>query len=180
MALKATVHRVSLDVADIERGYYANHSLTLARHPSETEERLMLRVLAFALHAGPELEFGRGISTAEDPDLWQRDATGNIVLWVELGLPDERRLRRAAGRAARVLVLAYGGRGAIEPWWERNGAALARLDKLRVLVIPAEASRQLATLADRTMQVQCTIQDGHALVVSGERSVVIEPQLLHG
>jgi uncharacterized protein YaeQ len=180
MALKATVYRLTLDVADIDRGYYASHALTLARHPSETEERLMLRVLAFALHADPALEFGRGISTAEDPDLWLRNDDGTIRLWIDLGLPDERALRRAAGRARQVVVIAHGGRGAIELWLERNRAALARLHALRVLAIDADTARALAELADRAMQLQCTIQDGHALFTAGDRTVLVEPRVLHG
>ena len=110
MALKATIYKAAVQVADIDRGYYADHELTLARHPSETEPRLMLRLLAFALNAAEGLEFGRGISTDDEPDLWQRDATGRILHWIDLGLPDERRLRRAAGRADRVTLYAYGRR----------------------------------------------------------------------
>ena len=102
MALGATVHRAELELADIDRGVYGSHTLTLARHPSETEERLMLRLLAWAMFADPDLEFGRGISTEEDPDLWLRRPDGTIALWIEVGLPEEKRLRRAAGRPARA------------------------------------------------------------------------------
>lgn len=112
MALKSTVFRAELQVSDLDRHYYAAHALTLARHPSETDERMMVRLLAFALFAGERLEFGRGLSTEDEPALWRKDLTGAVELWIEVGLPDERALRRACGRAERVAVLCYGGRGA--------------------------------------------------------------------
>ena len=124
MALKATIFKAALQIADMDRGYYADHALTIARHPSETDERMMLRVLAFALHAGPGLEFGKGLSTDDEPDLWQRDLTGRIRLWVDVGLPDEKLVRRGCGRADEVVIYAY-GRGA-ELWWERSRSALER------------------------------------------------------
>jgi uncharacterized protein YaeQ len=178
MAPRATVHRAELDVADIDRGYYASHSLTLARHPSETEERLMLRLLAWALYADPALEFGRGLSTEEDPDLWLREPDGTIRLWVEVGLPEERRLRRAAGRARDVVVVAYGGRGAVEPWWERSRESLERLPSLRVLAVPSVQSRALAGLAERAMHLQVTLQEAQIVVTNAAHAVVIEPQVL--
>src|SRR5690242_13559913 len=110
MALKSTIFKATLAVADLDRGYYAEHALTVARHPSETDERMMVRLLAFALHADERLEFGRGISSDDEPALWLKEYSGEIRLWIEVGLPDERLLRRAAGRADQVVVLAYGGR----------------------------------------------------------------------
>src|SRR6185436_13552241 len=104
MALKSTVFRAELAVADIDRGYYADHPLVLARHPSETDERMMVRLLAFALHADPLLAFGKGLSTDEEPDLWRRDLTGAIGLWIDVGRPDERRVKKACGRADQVIV----------------------------------------------------------------------------
>src|SRR5437762_3482931 len=124
MALKATIFKVDLSVADIDRGYYADHSLTIARHPSETDERMMVRVLAFALHAGERLEFGRGLSSEDEPDLVQRDLTGAIECWIEVGLPDEREVRKACGRAREVHVLAY-GRG-VDLWWQGARQTLDR------------------------------------------------------
>jgi len=177
MALKSTIHRAELAIADIDRGNYSSHSLTLARHPSETEERLMVRVLAFALFADAELEFGRGLSSEDEPDLWLKDDTGAIRLWIELGLPEERRLRRAAGRAQRLVVLAYGGR-AVDVWWERNREALAKLPALTVLSVPWEASRALAALAARSMRLQCTVQEQQIWLSDETRSVLIEPVTL--
>jgi uncharacterized protein YaeQ len=159
MALKATIFKAALQIADMDRGYYADHALTIARHPSETDERMMLRLLAFALHAGPGLEFGKGLSTDDEPDLWQRDLTGRIRLWIDVGLPDEKLVRRGCGRADEVVVYRY-GRGA-ELWWERSRAALERARNLRVMGVPVAASQELAKLAQRSMQLQCTIQEGH-------------------
>ncbi|MBL8471545.1 MAG: YaeQ family protein [Rhodocyclaceae bacterium] len=175
MALKSTICKAALDVADIERGHYAHYDLVLARHPSETEERMMLRLAAFALHAGERLEFGRGVSNDDEAALWQRDHAGNIELWMEVGLPDERRLRRASGRAARVIVYAYGG---VEPWWDKQGAALARLPRLSVHAIAAREVEALALLADRSMRLQCTIQEGRLWLSDATRSVEIAPHCL--
>ena len=130
MALKSTVFKAQLQVSDLDRHHYAAYPLTLARHPSETDERMMLRVLAFALNAGEGLEFGKGISS-DEPALWQHDATGLVEHWIELGLPDEAALRRACGKAGEVTVYAYGER-AIAPWWQKNGNALAQIGRAHV------------------------------------------------
>src|SRR5881227_3379753 len=140
MALKATIFKPDLSVADIDRGYYRDHALTIARHPSETDERMMVRLLAFALHADERLEFGRGLSTEDEPTLWQRDLTGSIEKWIDVGLPDQREVRKACGRAREVHVLAYGGRAA-ELWWQGACEKLKRQDRLAVSEVPIEASR---------------------------------------
>ena len=171
MALKATIFKAALQIADMDRGYYADHALTIARHPSETDERMMLRVLAFALHAGPGLEFGKGLSTDDEPDLWQRDLTGRIRLWIDVGLPDEKLVRRGCGRSDEVVIYAY-GRGA-ELWWERSRGALERARNLRVLSVPAAASQALARLAQRAMQLQCTVQDGHVWLSDNDGAVEV-------
>src|SRR5512139_3719436 len=121
MALRATVYRADLTVSDLDRGVYSQHALTLARHPSETEERLVVRLLAFALHADEALTFGRGVGTEDEPALWRRDDTGQINLWIEIGQPDEKTLRQACGRATQVVVYAYGARSA-EVWWANQRA----------------------------------------------------------
>lgn len=179
MAIKSTVFKAKLGVADMDRPYYGEHVLTMAKHPSETNERLMVRLLAFALFADERLEFGRGLSTDDEPAVWLRDYTGDVRLWIEVGLPDERVLRRACGRADTVVVLAYGGRQ-VDAWWAKDGAAVARLDKLRVLALNSEESMGLATLADRGMDLQCTIQDGQVWVTNGSNTVSIEPRKLQG
>ena len=176
MALKSTIFKAGLSIADIDRGYYRDHALTLARHPSETDERMMVRVLAFALHADDGLTFGRGLSTEDEPDLWQRDLTGAVERWIEVGLPEEREVRKACGRAREVHVLAYGGR-AVDLWWQAACEAFERQPRLGVSEVPFEASRALAHLATRSMRLQITIQDGHVLVADDANSVSIELQV---
>ncbi|HEX4986813.1 MAG TPA: YaeQ family protein [Burkholderiales bacterium] len=179
MALKSTIFKAGLQIADMDRGYYRDHALTLARHPSETDERMMVRLLAFALHAGDALAFGTGLSTGDEPDLWRRDLTGDIEEWIDVGLPDEKRLRKACGRAAAVHVYAYGGRAA-DVWWRQNGGALARLDRLRVVNLPLAATQALGALAARTMQLQATIQDGQAWLADDKTAVQVDLQWLQG
>lgn len=176
MALKATVYKAELQIADMDRGYYATHNLTLARHPSETDARLLLRVLAFARHAHAELGFTKGLSTDDEPDLWQKDLTGNIELWIELGQPDEKRLRKACGRARQVVVYCHSGHSA-ELWREKTGADLQRFANLQVINIPADTAQALERLAQRSMQLQCTIQDGQIWLGDTETSLLIEPQV---
>jgi uncharacterized protein YaeQ len=173
MALKATICKADLHIADMGRNYYAEHALTVARHPSETDERMMLRILAFALNADEQLAFGKGLSDTDEPDLWQKDLTGAIAHWIEVGQPDEKRLLRACGRAARVTVYAYGSRA--ETWWKAIAGKLARAKNLAVWRIPAEASEALAGLAARSMQLQCTVQDGQIWLSDASRTVHFEP-----
>lgn len=173
MALKSTIYKAELSIADIDRGYYHDHTLTIARHPSETDERMMVRVLAFALYADEALGFGRGLSTEDEPDLWRHDITGAIEQWIEVGLPDEREVRKACGRAHEVVILAYGGRAA-DLWWEGVREKLERQEKLLVVEVPFEASRALVQLAGRSMRLQVTIQEGHVLVTDGSATVPVE------
>jgi len=176
VALKATIFKVELQVSDLDRHYYAGHALTVARHPSETDQRMMVRLLAFALHADPDLTFTRGLSSDDEPDLWRHAPDGSIELWIETGLPDERRVRKACGRAGRVVVFTYGGRAA-DLWWERNGAALGRHTNLVVVNVPAEASEELAGLAQRSMRLDCTIDGGVAWLADDAVSVEVTLQV---
>lgn len=179
MAAKAVVYKAQLNVADTDRGYYADHALTLALHPSETEERLAIRLLAFALFADERLEFTRGLSTDDEPDLWQKDLTGDIERWIEVGQPDDSRIRKACNRAREVVVVTYGAR-APEPWWDKIAPALQRFENLTVLRIPADACIALTAMVTRAMQWQVTIQDGVAFVSSGEHNVEVAPVCWRG
>jgi len=172
MALKATIFKANLHIADMDRNYYAEHALTVARHPSETDERMMARILAFALNAHERLAFGKGLSDTDEPDLWQKDLTGAIAHWIEVGQPDDKRLLRACGRAERVTVYAYGSR--VEAWWKSIADNLSRAKNLTVWRMPAEASRALAGLAARSMQLQCTVQDGQLWLSDAATTVQIE------
>jgi uncharacterized protein YaeQ len=172
MALKATIYKADVQVADMDRHYYQDHALTLARHPSETEERLMVRLAAFLRHADPALAFGKGLSDAEEPDLWQRDLTGAIDLWIEVGQPDERRILKACGRARKVLVYSYGNTGLV--WWGQMGNRVERANNLGVFHLSAAVGSGLAALANRNMQLQCTIQDGLMWIASSTDTVQVD------
>ncbi len=176
MALKATIFKADLQIADMDRHYYGDHALTIARHPSETDERMMMRLLAFALHAHEALVFGKGLSTDDEPDLWQKDLTGAIDLWIEVGQPDDKRLLKACGRSAQVVVYSYGG--ASNVWWGQAAAKVERAKNLRVLNLAPSTSLALAKLAQRTMQLQCTIQDGQIWFSGGDNTVQLELNLL--
>lgn len=176
MALNATVVKVELQVTDMDRHYYASHNLTLAQHPSETDGRLMVRLLAFALHADERLEFGRGLSTEAEPDLWRRDYTGDIEQWIDLGQPDEARIRKACGRSQQVVVVNYGGNSA-NIWWDKHAASLGRLGNLRVLDIAPEAVTDMVELMQRGMRLTAMIQDGELQLMSDARNVVLTPRV---
>lgn len=174
MALTATIFKATLQISDMDRSYYAEHLLTLARHPSETDERMMVRLLAFALHAGEQLNFTKGLCVDEEPDLWQMSLSNEIEIWIDVGLPDERRLRKACNRAQEVYLYCYGGRGA-GLWWQKNCDKLQRFSNLSVIELPEVSSKGLAKLAERAMQLQCTIQDGEIWLSSGDQTCSISP-----
>lgn len=176
MALKATVFKAELQVSDLNRHHYAGYALTLARHPSETDERMMLRLLAFALYADDGLAFTRGLSTGDEPDLWQHADDGRVRLWLELGQPEVRRLRQACGRAERVVVVTAGGR-ASELWWDRVAGETARLRDLEVLCIPEAAVRALGERVERSMRWTCTVDGATAWLDDGRGAVEVDLQV---
>lgn len=175
MALKATVFKLSLQIADIDRHYYHDHTLTIARHPSETDERMLLRIAVFALHADEQLTFTRGLSTDDEPDLWQKNLHGDIDLWIELGQPDEKRIRKACGQAHEVWVYCYSGSSA-ELWWKQNQEKFQRFRNLSVMNIPVETFRQLASLAERNMSLHGNIQDKTLWLGNTGTTVEMKPQ----
>lgn len=173
MALKATIFKASLQIADMDRHYYASHALTIARHPSETDERMMVRLLAFARHAHDYLAFANGIAEADEPDAWHKDLTGAIELWIDVGLPDEKRILKASGRANQVVIYTYGGHGA-NLWWAAIGPKLARLKNLTVISLSLSVTQALAKLAQRNMQLSCTIEDGAIWLSSDAETLAVE------
>ncbi len=177
MALKSTIFKAELQLADLDRSHFGDYSLTLARHPSETDQRMMIRLLAFALFASESLSFGRGLSSEDEADLADTDLTGSIERWIDVGLPDERNIRRACGRARQVVVLTYGGRQA-DIWWQQSADKLSALKNLTVLSLSPDESQALAGLAERNMRLQCTIQDGTIWLGGESRQVELAPQTL--
>ncbi|MCD5360754.1 MULTISPECIES: YaeQ family protein [Chromobacterium] len=174
MALSATIYKANLAVSDMDRGYYASHQLTLAQHPSETVERMMLRLAAFALNASETLQFSRGLSADDEPELWQKSYAEDIELWVELGEPDEKRLKKACSRADKVVLYSYGGR-ASEVWWPQLENKLARLDKLSVFRVEPATLAELVAICQRSMQLSATIQDGQLWLADETSNVLVEP-----
>ena len=182
MATRSTVVKASLQVADIDHGYYADHALTLARHPSETDERMMVRLAALALQAhtlqtvcqgDAVLGFGAGLSDPDEPDVLLRDFTGRIRRWIEVGQPDDKALTKACGKADEVVLYCYGH--AAEVWWRGIESRLTRPRNLRIFRLPADSAQQLGALAQRSMQLQATVQDGALLLGDGSTSVQVEP-----
>ncbi len=179
MALSSTIYKAELSISDMDRHYYATHALTLACHPSETEERLMARVVAFVLYADERLAFGRGLSDEDEPALWRKDYSDEIELWIEVGEPDETRLRKACGRARQVVVINYAGRSA-DLWWDKTAKTLQRNRNLTVLAIDEAAMQHLADLCNRSMRLQCLIQDGELQVIGGDTTLAIRPMARMG
>lgn len=177
MALKATIYKADLQIADMDRGYYGDHALTIAQHPSENDERLMVRLLAYALYAAGEdqhpLSFGNGMTDNDEPDLWRRNLIGEIELWIDVGQPDEKLLRKAHHRSRELVLITFGR--VAEIWWEQNRRELEKLERLRVLQLAEEYSKALAELAQRTMRLQVTVQDGQVWIGGdGDASVMLE------
>ncbi|MBS0428952.1 MAG: YaeQ family protein [Proteobacteria bacterium] len=182
MALKSTIFKANVAVADIDHGYYADHALTLARHPSETDERMMIRLVALALNAHQlqdtcggdgTLAFGAGLSDPDEPDVWLRDFTGRARLWIEVGQPEDKPVIKACGKADQVIVYAFAHSADI--WWRGMETKLSRPQNLQVWRIPTAASQQLSTLAQRSMQLQATVQEGALMLGDGSNTVDIEP-----
>lgn len=179
MALSSTIHKAELSISDMDRHYYATHALTLARHPSETEQRMMARLLAFMLYADERLEFGRGLSDESEPALWRKTYADDIECWIEVGQPDAARLRKACGRARQVVVINYGGHSA-DIWWDKIAASLARNRNLTVLAIDETDMQHLTDLCERGMRLQCLIQDGEAQIIAGDTTLAIRPRARMG
>ncbi len=177
MALRATIYKAEIHIADNDRAYYGSHAVTVARHPSETEERLMVRLLAYSLYIDGDnaLLFTKGLSEADEPDLWRMDLTGAIEQWIETGLPDERRLLKACGRARDVIVFAYGRN--VDIWWTGIKNKLSRARNLKVYALPPQATAALAATAQRNMVLNVNVQDAAAWLSgpTGEASVDIVP-----
>jgi len=174
MAQSATIHKIELSVSDMDRNYFETHKLTVAKHPSETDGRLMVRLIAFALNAHEYLEMTKGLSTDDEPDIWQKNLSGEIDVWVALALPSEKIIRQSCSKAARVIVYAFGGRIA-EMWWEKVKKGTTRFDNLQVNTFSEADTAELAQLAKRAMKLQVHIQDGDVMVSLDETVVYVTP-----
>ncbi len=174
MAIKSTIFKADLQITDTDRDYYQSHKLTLARHPSETDERMMIRLLVFAIHADPALEFAGGVSVDDTPAIWKKNLSGEILDWIEIGQPDEKRIRKACGRARQVYIYCYGLHRA-KPWWQGIQSSLARFDNLHVRFLQDDNIRPLSTMVKRTMAFTCLIQDGEMTLADENQEAAITP-----
>jgi uncharacterized protein YaeQ len=175
MALKATIYKADCQISDMDRGYYQSHHLTIALHPSETEERMMARLLAFVMNAHEYLQFTKGLSTDDEPELWQKSLTDDIELWIDVGMPDEKRIRKASNRADKVIIYTYGGRNSV--WWNQIQTKLERFNNLSVINLPKVATDALTAMVKRTMQLQISIQDGQIWLSDDQITVTIVPEV---
>ena len=176
MALSATICKADLNIVDMDRHYYQQHSLTVAQHPSENDERLMIRLLAFALHADEFLSFTKGLSTDDEPDLWQKSLSGEIELWIELGLPSEKRLKKACGRAQQVILYTY-GTGPAEQWWKQIQPQVSRFKNLSVRHLDSSITRELASGMRRNLDIQVSIQDSEVTWDSDQKTLSFRPEV---
>ncbi|MGO4910546.1 YaeQ family protein [Pseudorhodobacter sp. W20_MBD10_FR17] len=174
MAQNATIYKVELSVSDMDRHYYETHKLTVAKHPSETDERLMVRIVAFALNAHEYLEMTKGLSTDDEPDIWQKSLSGELDVWVALGLPSEKVIRQSCSKAGKVVVYPYGGKTA-EMWWDKIKGSTTRFENLQVISFSQQDTGELAKLASRAMKIQINIQDGEVMVSVGDTIIYVTP-----
>lgn len=174
MAISATIFKVALNIADMDRHYYQPHELTVAMHPSENNHRLMVRLLAFALNASEHLTFTKGLNTDDEPELWCKSLSDEIELWVDFGQVDEKRIRKACGRAREVRIYTYDAKKSRE-WWKQHKLALSRYANLSVFHIQAEGCEELTS---RKMSLQCTIDEDSLLLSNDEQSVNVTVQRL--
>lgn len=173
MALNSTIYKAILEIADMDRHYYKQHKLTIAKHPSETDERLMVRLLTFAMFAEDDLMFGKDISADDEATLYIKDLTGSIKLWIEIGQPDERIIRKACNKANKVILIIYGR--SPELWWKNNMNTLNLKNNLEIILLKSEETTTLANMADRSMNFTCTIEDGQILIINENSSVTLQP-----
>lgn len=174
MATKATIYKALLNIANMDKHYYAEHNLTMAQHPSETDLRLMVRLVAFILNANEDLEFCKGISQDDEPDLWQKSLGGDIELWIDLGQPDEKRIKKACGRSEKVIIYTY-QEGMATSWWKQIETSLTRFSNLKVVHLDIDGDIEL--LAKRAMSIQANISDNELTLIDEEHSVVVREKI---
>lgn len=174
MAAGATIYKASLNIANMDTHYYAEHDLTIAKHPSENDLRLMVRIIAFVLNASEDLAFSKGIAQDDEPDIWEKKLDGEIKLWIDLGQPDEKRIRKACGRADEVIIYTY-QEGAATSWWKQEESKLKRFKNLRVINLKIDGD--IDALAQRSMQLQCNITDAELSLLLDEISVEIKEEI---
>ena len=170
MAANATIYKANLNIANMDTHYYAEHSLTLAKHPSENDLRLMVRLLAFIFNAQEDLVFCKGISQDDEPDIWQKDLSGDIQLWIDLGQPDEKRIKKACGRSEKVIIYVY-QEGMAEAWFKQNKKLLNRFNNLSIIFV--NINGDIEELCARSMNLQANISDSELNLINEENTISI-------
>lgn len=176
MANTATLYRFGIDLSDIDRGVYQTLDLRVARHPSEDEERLVVRVLAHALLYEEGLEFGRGLSTVEDAALWTRTPAGQVQTWVDVGLPSADRLHRASKQAERVVIVTHKPPEILRKEW--LGEKIHRPERVELVQLSPALVRELADRLERGVHWYVTVQEQGLTIVDGDQ--VVEGAVGHG
>lgn len=176
MALKATILKANIQLADMDKNYYDTLNLTLAQHPSETTQRLMVRLMAYVLNAHEDLQFGKGVSDEEEAAIWQINYSDEIALWVELGQIEEKRIKKACNKADKAILYCYGS--STKVWWDNNAQKLSQYKNLKIEQFSLETTAALEALVSRNMDFQCSIQDGQLWLTSGETSLLVETTTL--
>ena len=178
MAISSTIYKADIQISNMDSNYYQNHQLTIAKHPSETETRLMVRLVAFMLYADEALTFGNGISNKDEPDLWKKDLTGAVDLWIDVGMPDEREIRKACGKARQVVVILYGGNKA-NLWWNDNQTLLKRNKNLTIIILSQETTTKIEKTVSRNMKFSCTIEDGQVWLIDDKEMISLDTAVLY-
>ena len=176
MALKATIYKVKLEISDCDRNYFHSHELTISCHPSETEQRMMVRLLAFALYASDDLSFTKGLCADDEPELWNKNLSGEIEQWISLGQIDEKQLRKSLGRSKQVIIMTYNGNKS-SIWWEKNHSKYSQLNNLQIHNIKTEDVTAMQDFVSRNMDLQLTIQEGIIWLSDSSQTISIEPEI---
>ena len=167
MAQPSTIYRAGIQLSDIDRGLYESLQITVARHPSETEERLLARILAYALYYEPELTFTKGVGAGDEPDLWSKGPDGRVRCWIEVGLPDAERLVKASRHSEQVVLCAFGS--ALTVWEKQNLPKLAGISNLTVISLDQAFLKRLSERLQRTISWSLTVTEGSLyLAIDGE------------
>ena len=184
MALSATIYKANINIADIDHGYYAEHTLTLALHPSETTQRLMARIVAFVLNAyqidarcqgDAAFDFGKGLCEPGEPDMALVDFTQSTRLWIDIGQSDDKALAKACSRADQVMLYPYLETAHV--WWKGLSNKVSRLNKVGVCYLGDAFATEAETLVQRSMVLQATLQDGSLSLIGGDAVLDITPEL---
>lgn len=176
MALPSTIYRASIELSDLDRGLYEKLETTVARHPSETNERLIARLFAYALCYNEELTFTKGIAAADEPDLWTKEPDGRVREWIEVGLPDFERLRKVSRHAEAVILIASGSANAFWRWQEQMLPKLAVIDNLKIFALEPAFVTQIVERLQRAISWSLTITEGTIYLTIGHDT--LESQLL--